>query len=164
MSSFPTRITRVAYGPPRKDTLRAGDPSKTVNKADFERMFWQLTGAGLMVPILRLAFTSAATTGALVLNYHFESWDVEGTGPPPVLTRTATGTYRVTYPTAVLNVNGDSVPLALYDARCSIQGGVSVLGWTAPCSIVSPNVIEVTVGDATNARTDTATRLEVCGL
>ena len=154
MPSFPTRITRDAFGPDRinKGGL-AGDPHYSVNAGDYNTLFWQTSGLGLVGALCRLTFLTATTTGGMSLIDHAEAWDPKRIQAAPTLARTGTGIFTFTFPTQVTDVDGNTVSVVVGDASAHVQTDQN---YDAKARATAANVIEVRVRDASGTLADLA--------
>jgi hypothetical protein len=113
-------------------------------------------------------FTTAASTGALVLDAFFTQWN-NATPTSPVLVRTGTGVYTITYPTVVSHeytaslqppiTNNITVNMTSAFASVSVYAvGVSFVAAT-----VSGNVITVKLFNTSFAAVDNVGTIIVVG-
>jgi hypothetical protein len=144
MPSFPARTTRTALGPSRRNLGNvAGPPETSWNAGDINTLRWMYGAAGLLLPLARASFVTAATTGALTLPARKEAWDPDDLGDQgPTIARSSEGVFTLTYPTHALDVDGTSVGLTLSDAIAQAQDSGTV---EAKARVTAANVITISV-------------------
>jgi hypothetical protein len=119
---FPTRISLDAIGPTKENYQGlTGDPRFFKNAAEINLEQWQIGGLSGTGALVRTSFTTAATTGAMVLNTSREAWNPKLVQSAPVLARTSTGLYTLTYPSQVVDEAGNSAAVSILDAEAHIQ-------------------------------------------
>jgi hypothetical protein len=114
MPGFPARPTRTGFGPKPTNRKTVNNPLKEGGADLFDLVFWQLAGAGLMVPLAWVLVDGA--TGGIILSD--ESWDAERAAVPTV-THPVAGTYAVEYASSYLDKDGVAVTTAL--KACSVH-------------------------------------------
>lgn len=164
---FPTIPSRLAFGPQKSNlSAQSGDARYYENAEESNLIRWQLAGLGFFAFLVKVTFTTAATTNGLVLVRHKYAWDQDLTPafvytPPaaPTFVRTGVGVYTVTVPALGFNELGAAtIPIELLEAEAHAQTGAR----RALAATNGLNEITVTVRDAvTGAVSDTATTVVV---
>lgn len=88
----------------------------------------------------RVRFTTASTTGGLVLNGWETVWKGE-TATLPLLARSTAGVFTITFPTSVVDEAGESHLVNIKD----VVAGSETITVLASAVVTSANVITVTV-------------------
>lgn len=125
---FPNRISRAALGPALEDTWTVTNPKRAIPAASFNLAWWQLAGAGLVVPKAVIGVTITGTTPATT--YQALAFDPDGGLPLIVWTRGSAGVYSYSFPSSQYpDENGNLVTLSFEGGSISPQalvGGVAV--------------------------------------
>jgi hypothetical protein len=118
MSGFPTRPSRLAFGPTRTDDGVVTDHVKCVAAEVFNLDHWQVAGLGVVSP--RAWCLMQWDGAALQLLASGEAWDPNG-AYLPVLARTGAGVYTITYAATYPNELGVAVATGLVAAMAVPQ-------------------------------------------
>ena len=110
---FPIRPSRSALGPDPENRRKTVNPKQEMDARIARLIFWQVSGAGLMVPMARIFVPIVA--GAVDANNvtHAEAWNPNQDQAPPTPTRTGLGVYQVQYAETYPDMDGDAQTTAL---------------------------------------------------
>lgn len=123
MPGFPSRISRASLGPALEDTWAVTNPKKAIPAASFMLAWWQLAGAGLVVPKAILGVTMSGTTP--ITTYQALAFDPDGTLPLLTWSRSAAGVYSYSWPNSQYpDENGSLVTLTFEGGFVHYQGGL----------------------------------------
>lgn len=165
MSGFPLRPSRDTYGPQLRDVYAADNPETDIPAAAFNTLFWQVAGLGAAHPVRAIAIAEYSG-GALSTIYQAEAWNPNNDVTHPVVERTGTGTYTITFAPSYPDETGAEVSLSLLYARAKFLGDMSAWAnrheahaWIDPAD---PLVVHVTTWDtATGLAADAKFLVEV---
>lgn len=147
---FPTRISRAALGPKRRDRGGVAGPDDiSVNAWVFELEHWQLAGVNQTSAMVSALFTAGATP---TFGSSSEAWDPNAESDAPTLSRVGAGHFRLTFPTTAADENGTEVAIVLDRARAEPQTG-SDYRCTATAS---GNVVDVYLRNSAGTLVDDA--------
>jgi hypothetical protein len=156
---FPLRPSRNAFGPKMVDAGEQIRPDTDVGARQFNLSWWQLAGVGITAP-LAWVFVS----GAGVLSASGEAWNPNADPTlRPVVARTGTGVYTVTYETTYDDEDGTPQPLTLVSGQLSVKSVVANVVGVWSSGLVSGTwvyTVQTTAG-ATGAPIDAAFELQV---
>ena len=142
---FPTRHSRTALGPKRKDIAPAPYGPEYVFAADaINTTLWQVAGLNQTGFLARTQFQTAASNPPLEWSY--EAWNPDQNQAAPVIDRTSAGVYTVTYPASAPDENGIAVTISLRGAAALLQIGGTDWG-DAKAYVSAANVVTVTLFD-----------------
>lgn len=150
MPGFPTRTTRAAFGPTKRN-LSAGlmSPEYYQGASEIELSHWQVSGMSLAVCRAWALVTWDGAT-SMSLTSSGEAWDPRAEAVPTVA-RTSAGVYTVTYAASYNDETGTAVSTALLAASATPQSNSAR---HATCTISSSRIINVFVWDAAGSAAD----------
>jgi hypothetical protein len=102
-------------------------------------------------------FKGAATTGGMSVTQHAAVWG-NTIAVVPVLARTTTGTYTITWPATITDALGVSQSVNFRTAWCNITDLTT--GWDFNCAVTAANVVTVVTRNSTGTLTE-ATGLNI---
>lgn len=142
MSGFPTRHSLDAFGPFPRDNFGGvrGDDKVCVNKEYLNLLFWQVAGAGLMVPKAWFVFDTVNGADPTIIEHH-ETWRPKDDGPAPTPVRTGEGVWTFTYAGTVADMDGAMVSPGLKYAEAALQADTADAQLRARCT--AENVVKV---------------------
>jgi hypothetical protein len=112
-NGFPNRPGRSTFGAPLVNAKPVRNPTLNPDADIFNLAFFQIAGMGLMVPRAWVYFDGTPTARIIA---RAESWnpDAKTAAPytPPVLARTSTGLYTLTYLSTYPDDSGSQVSLS----------------------------------------------------
>mgnify|MGYP000882923434 CR=1 FL=1 len=153
MSGFPTRLTRAAFGPTKRN-LSAGliSPEYYQGANEVELSHWQVSGMSLAIHRAWALVTWDGADGAtsVSLTASGEAWDPRAQYVPTVA-RTSAGVYTVTYAASYPDETATEVSTALLAASATPQ---SSSARHATCTISSSRIVNVFVWDAAGIAAD----------
>ena len=114
MSGFPTRPTRAAFGPTRKDDGVAPDDARYYGAGHINLDLWQGAGMGIVVP-RAVAFINL-NGAAPALAWDTKAWDPNLVAAAPVFSRQAQGQFRLLYLATYPDETGAAMATALKGA------------------------------------------------
>jgi len=143
MSGFPDRPSRDGFGPTMADDGIITDPERFVGSDQFNLLFWQLAGCGLVVP---RAWALLNWSGAaLSLAASAEAFDPKGLYVPTPA-RSAVGTYSLTYASTYPDKDGTSTALSFIAGEGAVQALGNFRAVVVPNA--NPYVADIEVYDA----------------
>lgn len=143
MSGFPTREARGSFGPTRQDSEPAPDERFALSARFVNLEQWQIAGAGLCVP--KAWFLYNGSTEAFLAGQ--QAWNAGGGDVPPTDSKGATGRYTFTFPSTVLDQDGNSVSPGL-SAALALPQQLPATGLAYGQAVVTGgNVIDVRTYD-----------------
>lgn len=102
------------------------NPETDVPALAFNTLFHQV--AGINVSSIARAFVAAHWSSPnLVVDYQAEAWNHKGAQAHPVLARTSTGVYTLTFAATYLDENDVAVPTSIMAPRCGVNKMMSAL-------------------------------------
>lgn len=120
MPGFPTRPSRLAFGPlVYSNRFAPQEPNKEVDAKIFNLDYWQVAGCGVM-SWRTFAAISVDGAGAVSLSASAEAWDSEA-AVVPALSKEAVGHYRLTYDATYPDEVGAAIATALIDAWSRVR-------------------------------------------
>ena len=159
MSGFPSRISRDTLGPELEDLYPTDNPSTDIPAAAFNTMFHQVAGLNVAMPTRAVAVVAAAGT----VLHQGEAWNSNGDQAHPVIAKTGTGTYTMTFASSYLDETGSAVATSLLFAEARFLGDMSA--WANKVDAfawVSGLVVYITTWTAaTGAAVDAKFKVEV---
>jgi hypothetical protein len=162
MSGWPSRIIRSLLGPVLVDDYAAENPDTDIPAAAFNTAFHQLAGLNVMLP---RAGVVASYSGTLTVIYQSEAWNADGAQVHPVLARSGTGLYTLTFAATYLDELGASVATSIVFARAgamrvltSYADRVNAYAWIDGSN---PLIVHVSLFDASGSAIDAPFWLEV---
>lgn len=165
MSGFPLRLSRDSLGPTLRDNYAADNPETDIPARAFNALFWQVAGMNAVHPVRAAAVVEYAGS-VLSTIYQAEAWNPNNDVAHPVIARTGTGVYTVTFASTYLDETGASVPTTLLYARAKFIGDMSA--WAnrreahAWIDGTNPLIVNVTTWDtATGLAADAKFLVEV---
>lgn len=117
MSGFPSRIQRSDLGPAFVDAYPVENPETDIGARAFNAAFHQVAGMNLVSP--RAIVVAEYSGGALSVQYQAEAWNPNSDQAHPVLSRTGTGAYSLTFAASYADESGVQIPTTLYFAKAS---------------------------------------------
>jgi len=118
MGGFPTRPSRLAFGPTRTDDGAVVDHDKYVAAQVFNLDHWQTAGLGVVAP--RAWALMSWSGSAMVIHASGEAWDPDG-GAEPTPARSGAGAYTLTYDSTYPDEAGNAVATGLVAGAALVQ-------------------------------------------
>jgi len=166
MSGFPLRVSRDTFGPTLRDLYPVENPESDISAQAFNLLFHQV--GGLNVSNVTRAVVVAEYDGVSTMRvaYQAEAWNPNGEQAHPVVARTGTGVYTVTFASSYLDESGASVTTQLPWARAMSLAAVATYAARreayAWVDTTNPLVVNVTTWNpATGLAADAKFLLEV---
>jgi hypothetical protein len=154
MSGFPTRISRSALGPVRRNRNAIIKPDECATAETFNLLLWQLAGMNATAPIAWVLGGADGTRFASA-----EAWNPDGDDTlRPTISRSSAGVYVVTYAATYPDMDGAARPLVLLAGAVAPQG--STAGMIGICGFAS-NTITVKTTTHAGVAADTSFLLTV---
>jgi len=154
---YPTRPDRDNFGPTVVNTTPVRNPQRQVGADQFNLLWHQVSGSGLVVP--RIAFHFTADNPDVQLG-RVEAWNpkrlTSGAYIDPVITRNGVGDYTIEYPTPIPDEQGNDIAISFQWAS-AIQANAdpTVLKHVQASPVaISPSHIRVGVFNAAGAAED----------
>lgn len=149
MSGFPDIDTLATYGGALVDYgVGVVDPTTDRDAGAANLAYMSVAGMSACAPRLWVNFTTATSTGGLVLNAWNSGWG-NAPGYNPTLARSTTGVYTITLPSTVSDAIFASHAVNLRAAWGSIRITGSTL-YVPTVIATSPNVLTVTTWSGTS--------------
>lgn len=147
MSGFPNRPIRATLGPALEDEFPVTNPKKEQGADVFTLGWWQVAGAGLVVPRAVLfvdvvAATSATTTSQML------AWDVDQSLALLGWTYVGLGNFDITFASQYVDQTDTLRTLTLLGGFASVTDTVDELDHRARVIVTAPNTATVRVFDA----------------
>lgn len=120
---YPNRPSRTSFGPKLKNPKPVTNPETQADAGAFNLDFWQISGAGLMVP--RAWAVLDATSGTMTMPANAEAWNPNKTQAAPTPARSGVGLYTLAYAASYLDNNDSSIGLAIVAAMAFPLNSIS---------------------------------------
>ena len=149
MAGFPTRTTRAAFGPTKRNVstgLITAEYHQGATEVNLD--YWQT--AGMSLAVCRAWALLAWDGASLTLSAAGEAWDTTAASVPTVA-RSSAGVYTVTYEATYVDETTTAVSTALLGAQGTAQGSACRI---VTCTISSARIITVRVFDAAGSAAD----------
>lgn len=166
MSGFPLRISRDTFGPTLVDAWPVENPETHIPAVAFNLVFHQLAGMNAAHPVRYVLVAEYDGISAMTTLYQAEAWNPNNDQAHPVLARSGTGVYTVTFAASYLDELGAAVGTQLLFASARslapVVAYVDRLEAYAWVDLADPLVVNVTTWEsATGLAADARFVLEV---
>lgn len=150
MAGFPTRTTRAAFGPTKRNaSVGLVTPEYHAGATEINLDYWQTAGMSLAICRAWALVTWDGAT-SVSITAAGEAWDPTAAAEPTVA-RSSAGVYTVTYDATYVDETDTAVSTSLLAASATPQGSTARF---ATCAIGSSRIVTVYVFDAAGSAAD----------
>jgi hypothetical protein len=110
MAGYPTIPTRDDLGAEYRDVYPPENPETDFGADALNLVLHQVAGLGMVLPVRAVLIARYDSLSAFVITHQEEAWNPRRVQARPVLSFEDDGEYRYTFPAAVLDRDGNSVP------------------------------------------------------
>lgn len=148
MSGYPDRPARVAFGPTMQNKRTPKIPEKDLSAEQVNLDFWQIAGAGRVLPMALILFDGATPS----ILYQALAFDPKQELGDLAFVKNGTGDYTFSFNSTYPNQVGNARPFVPRMSMAMVQGGA--MGTRALAAVPAAQDVQVQVRNAADALTD----------